>query len=240
MRFFKKRRMKTTSLFLFFTALWFCTEATLNCEGTYECLPGSNDLAIGFDIVTGTKFTDPNVQIFDLSLTDSPEIWLNPASQNTYYYPSIMKFSYNENFEMELYLHRNASSYAAQLTQQVGVSAGYCRCGGCFELSEEVSEVKKHLSDAKTVMVTEVDSEVYYSLGVNPTSLNSNFSSEFLAAVAGLTGNYLDPSYSSFVKQFGTHWVYQVDVGGRAIFTYYGDNDYSQNVTDVTLTCKFC
>lgn len=110
--------------------------------------------------------------------------------------------------------YRGVSSYQSQLKTRASVEAGYK--GGIFDASFSVSvgyqDMKKKTMDTSRSFTHATASCEAYQIAVDlfkPTKLLPNF-------VTGVVNSVKYNNWTLFLEQYGTHFTYDVTLGGRA------------------------
>ena len=175
--------------------------------GKHPCLPGFIQANSAIDLVKGA-FTSPVIlfSVGDKVINDGwrGKIWSMPNEYNAYF----------ENDSLEnIQLFKNKKQYMEYLSKISQVKFGF---GRWFSKTREVAEVEE-ITGRKTHQYMTVQQEYRkyrIVLVPNPTAIKTT--EEFQKDLDQLPDEYESITYINFIQKFGTHYITELLVGGRA------------------------
>ena len=182
------------------------------------CDPPKLPLYVGrsYDLLTGNPLSDqvdPGFQhsIFEFSYNDK-----DTTEDGRYLIPdgvSHRKVS-SCTFSTDVRTYRGTQSYSEELKAKATISGGYK--GGLVNAAFSASSTYDHVAKStleSNMSITHATAECEaYELSIDIFTVNTllpNF-------VTGAIESYKSKSWDKFITQFGTHFIYDVTMGGRA------------------------
>ena len=203
------------------------------CRGAnYPCLPGMDAVGVGFDAVTGTYSGNP---VIALNYTDADNVWPNPFDNGTSYsYADQATVRGHTEKNTAHTVYRSVTDYVTSQSNEAHASVSY---GMFFKASVETKWASAHMSDSLSIVAVSEYEVGLYSVTLKPPQLLQAHP-DFLKYVDMLPDTYDAAAYQNFITYYGTHYPFQVALGGRARMKTVVANAFSSTHSDSDITAS--
>ncbi len=231
--------MRIIILFYLFTTAHGAINNTCYGVAPYDCLPGVSGIGVGFDAVYGTSTGKITAVEFSFELSKQGKNNYDPPFAKTgtlFSYPDQTHLDkVGTDQSLETYVYRSMRDYLHQTSVEYGINAGF---GGFLSASVESEATNREMDGGNNVVSFSKLHIGLYSLALKP-SLLLNGSSDFQQYVAKLPEKFDDAIYGQFIKDWGTHYVKAITLGGLArmrattsqsYYSQHADSDIAANM----------
>jgi len=180
---------------------------------------GMELIGVGLDALNGeTKFP-----VVSFTYT-AGQTWTSPYNSQVYDVPDQTVIYAQSEADMGVQVHWSLQDYATSVAQYAGVAGELL---GAFAKSEEVLEAYSVFAGGENVLAVTRNTFTLYEIIAAPSDglpLNPNFA----RMVDALPAEYDAVKYGKLIKNFGSHVVVQVVLGGEAtLFTAVSTSVYA-------------
>ena len=199
----------------------------------FPCLPGLDAIGIGYDAVTGGFSGSQPVVLFNF--TRPGNFYPNPFDNGTSYsYPDQTTVRGHSEKTTSHSVYRSVSDYVSSQSHEAHASA---HAGGFFKASVETKWASSHMSDSLHIVAVSEYEVGVYSIALQPPPLLKAHP-DMLAYIDMLPEAYDDGAYQNFITYYGTHYPFQVTLGGRARMKTVISNAFSSTHSDSSITAS--
>lgn len=197
----------------------------------YQCLPGLDAIGVGYDAVTAKYAGNPVVAF---NFTNSGKVYPNPFDNGTSYsYADQATVMGHTEKSTTHSVYRSVSEYVSSQSHEAHASLNL----GFFKASTETSWASSQMSDGLHIVAVSTFETGLYSITLKPPQL-LQADLDMLAYIDSLPEVYDAAEYQKFITYYGTHYPFQVTLGGRAKMNTVISNDFSSSHSDSSISAS--
>lgn len=197
------------------------------CGNNY-CLPGWNHLGESINLVTGEP---SGIMAIDVSFNRNKVVrdhWRN----RTWGIPDQFSAIFAGDGRESVHIFNSTTHYMNYMSTKSGANIGF---GRWFSASAETEKVNKIVHKRSFEYTLTEQGVRVYRLKLIPSNLRVNLSLDLEEEISYLPLKYDKDTYIKFIKRYGTHYIDQVDIGGKgqtetAIMTSYTSRYNEQKI----------
>jgi len=174
-------------------------------------IPGLHSIGVGFDIVHG------KTKLPAVSWTyDGKNTWTNPFTSNSHDVPDQIIVSVASEADLTANIFWTVREYVSSMIEFAGSAGRINIPPTAFSYSTDVVGASTVLVGGEYAFVVVENKFILYEIASIPSS-SMKPSETFSSFINALPETYDANSYKNLLDNFGTHYVTQVAIGGKAI-----------------------